>query len=96
VGVRRLVSLVRGLPSTSAVFRSAEASWTNETELAAMQVELTHSLLRTTLAINSKKGAQLPDPLRIPRPWGTHKGEKRGTSMAELRSILKQVKGGEN
>ena len=95
MGVRRLASLVRGLPSTSALFRSADAAWTNETELAAMQVELTHSLLRTTIAINSKKGAQLPDPLRIPRPWGTHKAEKRGTSMGELLGILKQAKGGE-
>ena len=95
MGVRRLASLVRGLPSTSALFRSADATWTNETELAAMQVELTHLLLRTTIAINSKKGAQLPEALRIPRPWGTHKAEKRGTTMAELRGILKQVKGGD-
>jgi hypothetical protein len=89
VGVRRLAALVHGLPPTSAVFRANSAAWDDETELAAVQVELTHSLLRTLIAVNSKKGAQLPDPLRIPRPWDLPKIQKRGTSMAELRSILK-------
>ena len=42
--------------------------WTQDTELAAQQVEVTHSLLRAFVQANSKKGSKPMEPLRIPRP----------------------------
>jgi hypothetical protein len=40
-------------------------------EVAATTAELLHALWRITAQINAKKGATLPPPLRLDRPWIT-------------------------
>ena len=54
--------------------------WTPELELLATNVEVTHSLARAYIAVHSKKGAQLPAPLKIPRP-GEKKAKPEGAVM---------------
>lgn len=47
------------------------ARWSPELELAASQLEVAHGQLVAFLAVHSKKGAKLPEPLRIDRPTST-------------------------
>jgi hypothetical protein len=42
--------------------------WTPELELAAATLETLHALLRVTLAVHAKGGAELLAPLEVPRP----------------------------
>ena len=56
------------LATQRAVTERDRDRWTQDTELAAIQVEVTHSLLRAFVQANAKKGSQKMEPLRIPRP----------------------------
>lgn len=71
VGVRKLWSLVRGLPADGAFIRSVQGErWApqmTETLLAA-QVECTHAVLRAVMASGGAKKHDIPKPLRVPRP----------------------------
>ena len=51
-----------------AVTKREARRWTQDTELAALQVEVTHALLRAFVQANSKSGTRM-DPLTIPRPY---------------------------
>ena len=86
LGFRRIVGLLTWLPAEAALWRSMKVSWTEDRELAAIQIELLDSLRRTYIAANSKKGARMPDPIRIPRPWDSPReaSSRRGTSLKEL------------
>lgn len=73
VGLRRLASLVNGLPPGGALDRALDpegwgANWHHAEELLAMIAELLDRDWRQTVAMNSKRGATKPRPLRIPRP----------------------------
>ncbi len=73
---------------------AVSSSWPAERELAAVTVELLHSILRTYVSANSKPGTRLPEPLHIPRPWDTSKEKRKaGTTLAELQTILKDGQG---
>lgn len=81
-------ALLKNLPADSATYRAIGGDWTTQTELAAAQLEVTHSLLRTYISAHVKQGARLPEPLRVPRPWDTQSTKRRsGTTLAELRQI---------
>ena len=78
IGARRLRSLMLGLPPDAMLWRRTPG-WGSAEELAAMQAELTHSVVRVLVAANSKKGARLPKPLHVPRP-----GDKRASSARRI------------
>lgn len=86
LGFRRIVGLLTWLPAEAALWRSMKVSWTEDRELAAIQIELLDALRRTYIVANSKKGARMPDPVRIPRPWDAPRegSSRRGTSLKEL------------
>lgn len=68
MGVRRLLALIRGLPEDSVTARKVTSGWLTVHELVALDVEVTHALLRATLAAAGVKRGQLPPELRLPRP----------------------------
>lgn len=88
--MRRLRALIQGLPDTSALRRTVRGDhhgWGSNEELLALNVELTHALLITTLKIHSKKGSRVPPPLHIPRPGeATH--ERRKPTRQDFRNLL--------
>ena len=89
MGVRRLLSLIGGLPQTSAVWRAAhDDGWTQQDELLATIVDMLGMNNQLILAVNSKKGAKLPEPVRFPRPW--EKEEK--TGLAREQSSTDEVR----
>lgn len=74
MGLRRLRALIQGLPPGSAVHRSLDpqgSQWTFDTELLAALAELLDHSNRLYLAAHKNKGAQLPRPISIKRPWDT-------------------------
>ena len=73
LGVRRLESLVNSLPHDSALARSVDPiyagkDWDTKTELLAVIAELIDFNSRLYIMAHSKKGAQPPKPIKIPRP----------------------------
>lgn len=73
IGVRRLEGLVNSLPRDSATARSIDPTytgvgWNTETELLAVIAELIDYNSRLYIAAHTKKGAQPPKPIKIPRP----------------------------
>lgn len=89
MGVRRLLTLVRGLPLDAALHREVATKaeqWTTAHELAAQTVEVTHALYAAFVAANSKKGARRPKALRIPRPGSESAGnaERPRASLADV------------
>lgn len=69
-GVRRIRSLVRGLPvggATSRIQTNGQA-WTTTDELLASVVELIDHSNRMFFSANAKKGAQVWKPIHIARP----------------------------
>ncbi|MDF1596942.1 MAG: hypothetical protein P1T08_12760 [Acidimicrobiia bacterium] len=75
VELRRLRSLLFGLPPGAAIYRDVAGTppdqppWGYTEELLAVIAELVHENIRVLVKANSKKGTRLPDPLRLPRPW---------------------------
>lgn len=58
------------LPMFNEVARQVERrerEWTRRDEMAAQQIEMTHLLFRTLVAVNSKKGSNIPEFV-YPRP----------------------------
>lgn len=71
VTYRRLAVLVRGIPAESALGVSAggyRPGWGATEELLALLAELVDLGNRTFYRVHSKRGAQQPKPLKIPRP----------------------------
>jgi hypothetical protein len=90
-GVRRIQSLVLGLPIDSASARSYDPErlgigWRLEHDLLTTIAELVDHSNRLAYGFNTKKGTRIPDPINIPRP-GT-KREKRKATPQEVRALL--------
>lgn len=63
-----------------------ERKWTRELELAATTLEVAHAHFLAFLRVHSKRGARLPDPLRVDRP-GAKEAEKEARANAPVVSI---------
>ena len=84
-------ALIRGLPADASFVRhqlGPAAGWTNETELLASLVELTHANLR---AKAGKKASSIK-PLQIPRP-SDRAPKRRAATPDELRAFLTRTRG---
>jgi len=68
---RRLATLIRHLPPEAALNRQATqgTTWTMDTEIATITLELIHELYRLTAKAAGVDNSDLPDELRITRPW---------------------------
>lgn len=90
ISARRFVALTRWLPEEAAVWRSTKTAWSTETELQAVLIEVLDSFRRLYLQAHSKKGAKLPDPISIPRPYKTKtESRKSGTTLGEMLAMTK-------
>ena len=71
MGVRRLRALLKGLPAGSALHRELDPgwSWTFTDELLAGVIEVLDYGNRMYFAAHKPKGAQVPKPITIRRPW---------------------------
>ena len=86
LGARRALVLIKGLPADSATALSYTEgmAWTGDTELAALQAELMHTLIRITASAAGAKKQQLPKELRIPRPYDPPKQKRPKATMQDL------------
>lgn len=94
MGVRKLQSLIEGLPSDSALARdinpnTAGSDWGVAEELLALAVEVLDVGNRQFVIVNSKKGSPAPKPIKIPRPWD--RKEKRKATLAEVKELMRDV-----
>ena len=64
------------LPADSATAQ-ATGTWSERTELAAVQAELLHGLILNLRAVHGDKKVQFVKPLRVPRPWDNQPGPAR-------------------
>lgn len=85
VGVRRLRSLVDGLPLSARVHEPEHGGWTRADHFAADQVEWTAAVYRAVLAPYVKT---LPKPLTIPRPGRAAKPKVRKVTPVEAMQML--------
>ena len=73
IGVRRLRSLIDGLPNDSAYFKLRNPEYAQfEKSLphyAALTVEELDAQRSDFIQANSTKGFKRPEPMRLPRPW---------------------------
>jgi hypothetical protein len=70
-GVRRILSLVNGLPMEGATFRATVTkgrSWSTTDELLATLIELTDFTNRILFSVNKKESTRVWDPIHISRP----------------------------
>lgn len=91
IGVRRLHSLISGLPPTSALARelypdTVGADWGVTEELLATALELIDLGNRQFLMANSKSGTSAPKPIRITRPWES--STKRSATLSEIGELM--------
>jgi hypothetical protein len=86
MGARRFVALATWLPPEAAVWRATSTSWTTENELQALTIEMLDSIRRLYLQAHAKKGAKIPPPASIPRPWerAKERSKKSGTTLGEM------------
>ena len=64
-----------------------EALWSLEVQ--AVTAEMVHALWRVNVQVNAKRGAKIPPPLRIDRPWQPQRKAGRPTvSLAEFAGML--------
>lgn len=78
ISIRRLASLINGLPLDSALVRSYDPKrlgrgWGTQEELLAIIAELLDVNNRYFLSAHVKPGTQLPKPIYIPRPDDTQR-----------------------
>jgi hypothetical protein len=90
LGARRVLALVEWLPPDAALWRSAKTSWSDERELAAVQIEVIDALRRAFIMAHSKQGSRPPEAVRIPRPW--EKAEKRAGRGTRLRDLIREFR----
>lgn len=83
-------------PATfEAMVEAARSKWTADTELLAGLVEMTHATYRLIASANGVKPADLPDPVKVPRPDRADQTKKRKTATGgELRRWVAQHRGG--
>lgn len=90
VGVRRLLSLINGLPLRGAVHREAATDgrdWGTVEELLATVVELLDFGNRIRFASGARQGTKIWDPIEVRRPYDAEKKAPeppKKASMAEL------------
>ena len=64
--------LVKGLPPGGALHRAIDPDghgWSTKEELLAIMIEVLDHGNRLFFSANRAKGARMPDPIRIRRPW---------------------------
>ena len=83
LGVRRLLSLMKGLPKDSALQRAAGNDWTQEDELLASIVDVLNVSNHLFLKANTKAGTTIPEPGYYPRPWENPDGTSRTLSSPD-------------
>ena len=88
LGVRRLLSLISGLPRESALTRAATDEWTQEDELLATVVDIIGVSNHMFLQANSTKGTRLPEPVHYPRPWEVTADAHVQSSKDEVRAFF--------
>jgi hypothetical protein len=93
IGVRRLESLIAGLPLTGATARAlserAAVGWTTDTDLLALIAELLDYSNRQQYAMHVKN-AKIPQPIHIPRPEDERiRRERQQASVEDMKSITK-------
>jgi hypothetical protein len=93
IGLRRLISLVKGLPLEARTKNvDGDNPWTMQIELAASTLEMLHRQAVLFLQANSKPGASLPPPLVVPRPEASEPDAKprkrRQATAAEVAAML--------
>jgi hypothetical protein len=86
VGLRRLRSLIAGLPTESATkFKPPDPkAWTRDQQLLALLAELVDYGNRNFIAAHTKKGSPQPKPIKIPRP-GKQEPQPVGPAAALMR-----------
>lgn len=76
IGVRRLLSLVNGLPVRGSVHRDLNSDgrdWSSIEELLATVIELLDFGNRMRFAANVKQGTKIWEPIEVRRPYDTDK-----------------------
>jgi hypothetical protein len=79
-GMRRLRALILGLPPDAMVWRR-EPGWGTAEELAALNAELTHSVVRVLVSAFSKKGSSPLRPFHVPRPFEARQRTERAKRL---------------
>lgn len=93
-GVRRIRSLVSGLPHDSAVTRASlygGQAWSNGDELLATLIEMTDHGNRMYFGAHTKKGTQVWDPVEINRPWkeaAEERRPRRKATVSEMKNVF--------
>jgi len=88
VGLRRVLTLVRGLPFESSFHQAVAgeaAWWTLEAQLIATLIELTDAARQGTVVGFAKQGSR-PNPMKIPRPGP--KKKRREATVADMVAIF--------
>jgi len=88
LGVRRLLSLVGGLPRTSALTRSVNDNWTQEDELLATVVDIIGVGNHMFLQANTKEGTNIGNPVHYPRPWEDSTGTRAQSDPDDVRAFF--------
>ena len=60
-------------------------------EMRVVQVELTHALWRLLAQVNLKRGARLPAPLKVPRPWAATQERKPVGQRVSLSDFVRRL-----
>lgn len=91
------MALIMNLPADAVTF----GKWRAEDELAAQQVELTHAVLRVSLAgyrlqLDRKYAdrVKVPDPYHVPRPGDDTAVEAKPTKKLSRDSVRRALLGG--
>jgi len=90
-GVRRVLSLVNGLPETSAMYREVAfsgKSWSTTDELLATLVEITDAGNLLFFSANSEKNAKGWDPVSIPRPGAAVAKPREMATSSEMSAVF--------
>lgn len=75
--------MVRHLPQESTLARDMGWWWTDQHELAALDVEVGHAVFTATLAAAGVKKNDLPKQIRLPRPGMTESEPAPATAEPE-------------
>jgi hypothetical protein len=93
IGVRRLLSLINGLPIRGAMHREISSDgrdWSSIEELLATVIELLDFGNRMRFAASVKQGTEIWEPIEVRRPYDKEKPppEPAKTSVADLLEAL--------
>jgi hypothetical protein len=98
---RRLLALIKGLPSDAAVWREDQPGWTRQDEWSALTIEALDHWGPLIFVALGGEASKLPSPVRLfehPDRPGTGKpkpkGKPRLATPADLEAYAKQKEGG--